>query len=134
MKKATRIFSLLLSIVLIIGILPMTAAAGKNKKQIERYTVLVLDTSSSATFAADRFLPTPNRPDYTFEGWYISTDDKNPVTSSTVFTDDTTLYAKWKDENAQPPFNPTLILILTVAILSLAAIAGSIVVVLKIRS
>ena len=49
MKKASRFIALLLSIVMILGILPVTSLAA-NEAPLKRYTVLVLDTSSSATF------------------------------------------------------------------------------------
>ena len=45
-------------------------------------------------------LPTPEKPDYDFAGWY--TDDEtyqNEVTESTVFNTTTEIYAKWNDQN-----------------------------------
>ena len=47
-------------------------------------------------------LPTPKRTGYTFDGWYTDAEctDVNKVTSLTI-SDDTTLYAKWKEAQAQ---------------------------------
>ena len=42
-------------------------------------------------------LPTPTRScSYFFEGWYTSSSDCLAVTTNTVFTQDTTVYAHWK--------------------------------------
>ncbi len=40
-------------------------------------------------------LPTPTKLDCTFDGWYTSATGGTKVTSSTVITADTTLYAQW---------------------------------------
>lgn len=40
-------------------------------------------------------LPTPTKENFQFEGWYSDTALQQKVTSSTVFSVDTTLYAKW---------------------------------------
>ncbi len=40
-------------------------------------------------------LPTPTKENFQFEGWYSDTALQQKVTSSTVFSADTTLYAKW---------------------------------------
>ena len=40
-------------------------------------------------------LPTPTRDGYTFNGWFDAVTDGNQVTTSTVFTGDTTVYAQW---------------------------------------
>lgn len=42
-------------------------------------------------------LPTATREDYTFLGWYTAEDGGTQVTTDTVFTEDTLLYAQWKD-------------------------------------
>jgi len=41
------------------------------------------------------FLPTPTRTGYTFAGWYTETTDGTRVTTSTVFSANTTIYAQW---------------------------------------
>lgn len=50
-------------------------------------------------------LPTtdPTRADYTFVGWYTSKKGGNEVTTDTVFTKDTTVYAIWKPNSATGP-------------------------------
>ena len=55
MKRSKRILALLLSMVLLFGMLPMSALAAENEgeEELKRYTVLVLDTSSTATFLHD---------------------------------------------------------------------------------
>lgn len=42
------------------------------------------------------FLPTPAMSGYTFEGWYTDELDGDRITSSTVFTADSTIYAHWQ--------------------------------------
>lgn len=42
-------------------------------------------------------LPTPTRTYFTFDGWYTAASDGTKVTDSTVFTANTTLYARWTD-------------------------------------
>ena len=55
MKRSKRILALLLSMVLLLGMLPISALAAENEgeEELKRYTVLVLDTSSTATFLHD---------------------------------------------------------------------------------
>lgn len=45
-------------------------------------------------------LPTATREDYTFLGWYTAEEGGTQVTTDTVFTADTLLYAQWKDNAA----------------------------------
>lgn len=40
-------------------------------------------------------LPTPTRSGYTFSGWFTAANGGTKVTTDTVFTDDTTVYAQW---------------------------------------
>ena len=40
-------------------------------------------------------LPTPTRDGYIFDGWYTSAGGGQQVTTATVFTEDTTVYAHW---------------------------------------
>ena len=40
-------------------------------------------------------LPTPTRTNYTFNGWYTAATNGTPVTSSSTFTANTTIYAQW---------------------------------------
>lgn len=50
-------------------------------------------------------LPTPTRSGYTFNGWY--TADGTRITTNTVFTEDTTIYASWSkiDTPSNPSYN-----------------------------
>ena len=40
-------------------------------------------------------LPTPTRDGYTFEGWFTAAEDGTKITTDTVFTKDTTVFAHW---------------------------------------
>ncbi len=44
-------------------------------------------------------LPTPTRDGYDFTGWFTAKTDGNEVTTSTVFSSDTTVYAHWKESD-----------------------------------
>ena len=46
-------------------------------------------------------LPTPTRGGYDFLGWYTQKDGGDEVTTDTVFTKDTTIYAHWQKQAAQ---------------------------------
>ncbi len=43
-------------------------------------------------------LPTPVRSGYTFDGWFTASEEQ--VTTSTVFSSDTTVYARWSQNNS----------------------------------
>ena len=45
-------------------------------------------------------LPTPIRPGYTFLGWFTSPTGGTQVTTDTVFTQDTTIYAHWQKNSS----------------------------------
>jgi uncharacterized protein (TIGR02145 family)/uncharacterized repeat protein (TIGR02543 family) len=53
-------------------------------------------TSASGTLAS---LPNPARTDYTFDGWYSAPTDGTKITTSTVFNQNTTIYAQWTEDN-----------------------------------
>lgn len=44
-------------------------------------------------------LPIPTRSGYTFTGWYTSASGGTQVTSTTVFTNNTTIYAQWSSNS-----------------------------------
>ena len=50
-------------------------------------------------------LPTASKANNALEGWYTSVSDGTKVTSSTVFTEDTTLYAHWRQTTCTVTFN-----------------------------
>ena len=41
-------------------------------------------------------LPTPTRSRYSFEGWYTAASGGTKITTDTVFSENTTVYAQWK--------------------------------------
>lgn len=43
-------------------------------------------------------LPKPSRSGYTFDGWFLASGE--PVSTSTVFSSDVTVYARWSRENS----------------------------------
>ncbi len=45
-------------------------------------------------------LPTPTRSGYNFKGWYDAETDGNKITTDTVFTKDTTVYAQWSKKSS----------------------------------
>lgn len=45
-------------------------------------------------------LPTPTRSGYTFRGWYTAASGGEEVTADYVFAADTTIYARWDEENS----------------------------------
>lgn len=47
-------------------------------------------------------LPTVNRDGYTFDGWFTEQNGGNKVTTETVFSENTTVYAHWTDETTDP--------------------------------
>ena len=55
MKRSKRLLSLLLCIVMLLSMLPVSVLAAENEtpETLKRYTVLVLDTSNTASFTAD---------------------------------------------------------------------------------
>lgn len=57
--------------------------------------------SSSVTKTDGRLssLPTPTRSGYTFDGWYTASSGGSEVTTATVFTKNSTVYAHWTSAN-----------------------------------
>lgn len=54
-------------------------------------------------------LPAPTRDGYTFDGWYMALDGGEQITTETVFSENTTVYAHWA-QNITPP-DPTVYII-----------------------
>lgn len=52
-------------------------------------------------------LPTPTRGNYAFDGWYTASDGGSEVTTNTVFSSDTTVYAQWTYVGSGTPSTPT---------------------------
>lgn len=64
-----------------------------------------VDPTSAVTVAGKlTSLPTPTYDGYTFLGWYTQKDSGNKVTTETVFTADSTIYAHW--QKASVPTKP----------------------------
>lgn len=57
-------------------------------------------------------LPTPTRSNYTFDGWFTAATGGEKVTTDTVFTQDTTIYAHWtavsSGGSSRPTYPPTV--------------------------
>ncbi len=51
-------------------------------------------------------LPTPTRSDYNFDGWFTAASGGTQVTTSTVFTQNTTIYAHWTYTGGNGPSSP----------------------------
>jgi len=58
-------------------------------------------TNTNGTLSS---LPTPSRTGYTLDGWYTATTGGTLVTTSTVFSADTTIYAQWTGDGAHVRF------------------------------
>ena len=61
----------------------------------------VSTTSTTTKDGKLESLPTPTYDGYTFLGWYTQKDGGDEVTTKTVFTNDTTIYAHWSEQAAQ---------------------------------
>ena len=61
----------------------------------------VSTTSTTTTDGKLESLPTPTRGGYDFLGWYTEETGGEKVTTDTVFTKDTTIYAHWQKQTAQ---------------------------------
>lgn len=77
--------------------------AVQRKEALTNYSITfdanrgVVDTDTVLTEANGKLssLPTPTRDGYTFTGWYTATEGGVQITTDTVFTADTTVYAQW---------------------------------------
>ena len=61
----------------------------------------VSTASTTTTDGKLASLPTPTYDGYTFLGWYTEETGGDEVTTDTVFTNDTTIYAHWQKQAAQ---------------------------------
>ena len=85
-----------------------TIYAHWQKQAAQEYTVTfdanggsVTPSSATTTDGKLTNLPTPTRGGYDFLGWYTEKDGGDEVTTDTVFTKDTTIYAHWGEQVAQ---------------------------------
>ena len=108
MKKVLKTLLVsLLAVVLLCSAVPAAFAA--DAKEAEIYTigldamggttsVVVVTTNLSGKLSA---LPEqPTLEGYTFDGWYTEPVGGTKISTSTVFTGDTTVYAHWTVKNA----------------------------------
>lgn len=68
-------------------------------------------TPATGTTGADgklSTLPTPTRSDYSFKGWYTAASGGTQVTTDTVFTQNTTIYAQWNYTGGSGPVTPSV--------------------------
>ena len=85
-----------------------------NDVQPQKYTItfnanggsvtpLTMQTGTDGKLAG---LPVPARGNYSFNGWFTAITDGNKITTSTVFTADTVIYAHWiYNDNTSIPDN-----------------------------
>ena len=85
-----------------------TIYAHWQKQTAQEYTVTfnanggsVSTTSTTTKDGKLESLPTPTNDGYTFLGWYTEETGGDEVTTDTVFTKDTTIYAHWQKQAAQ---------------------------------
>ena len=111
MKKLARVLTLcLVSLALLCAAVPAAFAVSAAEEQEGGVYVIGLDaaggecstvvvyTSTSGKLAA---LPeSPAMEGYTFNGWYTEPVGGTKISTSTVFTGDTTVYAHWTVKNA----------------------------------
>jgi uncharacterized repeat protein (TIGR02543 family) len=81
-----------------------SSGGGNNNIDDDDYYIITFNanggtvtTSSRRTNSSGRLasLPTPSRTGYSFDGWYTARTGGRLVTTSTIFTDDTTIFARW---------------------------------------
>lgn len=114
MKKVLKTLLVsLLAVVLLCSAVPAAFAA--DAKETEIYTigldamggttsVVVVTTNLSGKLSA---LPAqPTLEGYTFDGWYTEPVGGTKISTSTVFTGDTTVYAHWTVKNASSATTP----------------------------
>lgn len=101
--------------------LPAAFAAGKtsgSKKEENVYAIGmdaqggICSTVVTYTNLSGKLESTPEQPTmtgYTFDGWYTEPVGGSRITTATVFTGDTTIYAQWTAKSSSAsPTTPTL--------------------------
>ena len=64
--------------------------------------VCAKEAITSTNVQAVGTLPTPTREGYNFLGWYTALEGGDKVNSSTLFEEDTTIYALWREKSETP--------------------------------
>ena len=117
MKKILKMLVLgLLSAALLCCALPSAFAAEDKDSQVYTIGLDAMGGSSSAvavtTNLSGKLSALPAQPTlegYTFDGWYTEPVGGSRVTTATVFTGDTTIYAQWTAKSSSAsPTAPTL--------------------------
>lgn len=114
MKKILKMLVLgLLSAALLCCALPSAFAAEQKDAQIYTIGLDAMGGTSSVVAVTTNLngklsaLPAqPTLDGYTFDGWYTETVGGTKVTTSTVFTGDTTVYAHWTVKSTSKPAQP----------------------------
>ena len=122
MKKLLKLLAAgLATLSLLCCALPAAFAADttSTSKKEENVYVIGLDAQGGACSTVvlytalsgklDATLEQPTMDGYTFEGWYTEPVGGSRVTTATVFTGDTTIYAQWTAKSSSAsPTTPTL--------------------------
>ena len=117
MKKILKMLVLgLLSAALLCCALPSAFAAEDKDSQVYTIGLDAMGGSSSAvavtTNLSGKLSALPAQPTlegYTFDGWYTEPVGGSRITTATVFTGDTTIYAQWTAKSSSAsPTAPTL--------------------------
>lgn len=117
MKKIlkTLVLSLLTAALLCCTIPCAFAADSTTEKEPEIYTIDLDAMGGSSSVVAlstglnGRLTALPEQPTlegYTFDGWYTEPVGGTKISTSTVFTGDTTVYAHWTVKNASSATTP----------------------------
>lgn len=69
----------------------VTITLDPTKGRIDNSTITVIAKKE----LADAVIPVPDSDDYMFNGWYADEDLTVPITSESIFTEDSTIYAAW---------------------------------------
>ena len=119
MKRFKQMLAVLLCAVALCGLAPAALAAqpldeSENGGKVIIYfetcggtgIPVVEHTNADGKLSS---LPTPIMDGYTFNGWYTEPVGGSRITTATVFTGDTTIYAQWTAKSSSAsPTAPTL--------------------------
>ena len=119
MKRAKQMFAVLLCIAALCVLAPAALAAQPlDESENDGKVIVYFDTCGGTgipvverTNADGKLssLPTPTMEGYTFNGWYTEPVGGSRITTATVFTGDTTIYAQWTAKSSSAsPTAPTL--------------------------
>ena len=117
MKKVLKMLVLgLLTAALLCCALPAAFAAEESTESSQTYTIGLDAMGGSSSVVAlstglnGRLTALPEQPTlegYTFDGWYTEPVGGSKISTSTVFTGNTTVYAHWTVKNASTATAPS---------------------------